>query len=87
MPPKTDNGAGRGDRVGGEQRDLARRAEGAEPEAAAGGRAQAQLVEEAEAYLGVGKDHLEIVARDVLEQLQVDVVVLDHRAAWRAQRA
>ena len=84
MPPRPTTAPDGRDRVGREQRDLAGGAERAEAEAAAGGHAEPQLVEEAEPHLRVGEDHLEVAARDVLEELHVDVVFLDLRRHGRA---
>src|SRR4029079_19197899 len=72
-----DQGTGEGDRVGGQQRYLAGRAEHAHAEAATGRDAELDLVEQAEPDLRVGKDHLHVTARQVLEQLDVDVVAAD----------
>ena len=77
MPPRPTRAPAAAIGLEASERDLAGGAEDADAEAAARRRAETQLVEEAELHARVGEHHLDVAARDVLEQLHVDVVVLD----------
>ena len=74
---EADDGAGGRNRIRGDQRQLARRADDAHAKTAAGRHAELDLVEHAELHLRIGEHHLDVAARNVLEELHVDVLLLD----------
>ncbi len=72
------------DRIAGD-RDLGCGGDRPHPEPAAGRDTELDLVEQPEAHPGVGKDHLHVAARHVLEQLHVDKVAAHALRQKRAQ--
>jgi hypothetical protein len=77
--------AHRGDGIRGGKRDLAGRAERADAETGAPCHTQPDLVRETEFYASVRKDHLDVRAGYVLEELHVDALVLHLRRKHASQ--